>query len=163
MFRIIAFFIITLFACYIWGFVFYSHVENTCMTAPFHWKGRFGPIKLSKSLHIFFIELSPPMINYICPLVVLWYATFFINCFLSKVLLNFDIYILLINARINRRAIENGQFRETGNIWHTIHLTNTNKNKAQHRKKMSITDTIKNRFEPRCSRKISSNYFVYCY
>jgi hypothetical protein len=35
MFKITAFFIIIL--CYIWGLIFQSHVESTCMTASFHW------------------------------------------------------------------------------------------------------------------------------
>ena len=32
--------------CYMWGLVFYSHVESTCMTASFHKEGRFRTIKL---------------------------------------------------------------------------------------------------------------------
>jgi len=31
----------------LWRLVFYSHVENTYMTASFHQKGRFGTIKVA--------------------------------------------------------------------------------------------------------------------
>ena len=51
--------------------------------------------------------------------------------------------MFLISAIKNRRAIENGQSIETGNTWHTRHVTNTNKNKTEHRKKMSTMDPTK--------------------
>jgi hypothetical protein len=35
--------------------------------------------------------------------------------------------MFLINARKNRRSIENEQSRETGNIWHTRHVTKINR------------------------------------
>jgi len=42
-------------------------------------------------------------------------------------------------------AIKNGQSRDTGNIEHTRHMTQTNKtNTTQKTKKMSNTDPIKN-------------------
>jgi hypothetical protein len=45
------------------GLTFYSHLENTCIRASFHYEGRFGPIRLVYllfSTHTFFIEAHLP-------------------------------------------------------------------------------------------------------
>jgi hypothetical protein len=42
---------------HVWGLTFYSHEQNTCMTAWAHWEGMRGPMKINWSRY-FLIEVT---------------------------------------------------------------------------------------------------------
>ena len=42
---------------HMWGLTFYSHEQNTCMTAWAHWEGMHGPMKIVWARH-FLIEVT---------------------------------------------------------------------------------------------------------